>query len=204
MFLHIKTNKQLNIQARVESNGTLMQISHDDLETVGDMVQDLCVFINVTELIPDTIDFPKEIEDATELIQNIDEYDKLRGHFSANIAESVNQAKAFVVKGEFSLMLGDMASLKKNYTIVQQENGNLIGEYMKRRNNHEELVKSLKELNNFIRKSSNLRVGPAKGSIGKSIIPSKPYIIYLVSKSRAAIKDKKTIDVIKICLSSAK
>ena len=75
------------------------------------------------------------------MIENISEYDKLRGHFSANIAESVNNAKVFVVKGEFSMMLGDMSTLKKNYSIVQQENGNLIAEYMKRRNNHEELIK---------------------------------------------------------------
>lgn len=167
MLMHVKTGHQLMIQCRSESDGTLMQISNDDLETVGDMIQDLASYINVTELKPEIIDFPVELAEITELIENIDEYDKLRGHFSANIAESVNNAKAFVVKGEFSLMLGDMASLKKNYTIVQQENGNLIGEYIKRRNNHEELVKSLKELNNFIRKASNLRIGASKSGIGR-------------------------------------
>jgi hypothetical protein len=143
MLLHVKTNTQLIVQARSESDGTLLQISYDDLETVGDIIQDLSNFIKVTELKPETIDFPIEKERATELIENIVEYDKLRSHFSANIAESVNNAKVFVVKGEFSLMLGDMDSLKKNYTVVQQENGNLITEYMKRRNNHEELVKYL-------------------------------------------------------------
>lgn len=141
MLLHVKTNTQLIVQARNESDGTLLQISYDDIETVGDMIQDLSIFIKITELKPESIDFPVEKEKATELIENIIEYDKLRSHFSANIAESVNNAKVFVVKGEFSLMLGDMDTLKKNYTIVQQENGNLITEYMKRRNNHEELVK---------------------------------------------------------------
>ena len=123
--------------------------------------------MSIDELEPENIDCPYDTQMATELIENIQEYDKLRGHFSANIAESVNNAKAFVVKGEFSLMLGDMASVKKNYTVVQQENGSLIGEYIQRRNNHEELVNSLKELNNFIRKASNLRLGPSKGAIGK-------------------------------------
>lgn len=167
MLLHVRNNAQLIVQARSESDGTLIQISYDDLETVGDMVQDLCTFIKVTELKPESIDFPSEKQKALELVENISEYDKLRNHFSANIAESVNNAKVFVVKAEFSLMLGDMSSLKKNYSIVQQENGNLIAEYMKRRNNHEELVKSLKDLNNFIRKASNLRVGTTKNQIGK-------------------------------------
>lgn len=169
MLLHVRNNAQLIVQARNESDGTLLQISYDDLETVGDMIQDLCVFIKITELKPESIDFPGEKQKALELVENISEYDKLRNHFSANIAESVNNAKVFVVKAEFSLMLGDMTSLKKNYSIVQQENGNLIAEYMKRRNNHEELVKSLKDLNNFIRKASNLRVGSTKNQIGKCL-----------------------------------
>lgn len=41
MLLNVKTNAQLIVQARSESDGTLMQISYDDIETVGDMVQDL-------------------------------------------------------------------------------------------------------------------------------------------------------------------
>lgn len=185
MLLNVKTNCQLIVQARSESDGTLMQISYDDIETIGDMIQDLCTFIKVDELIPEKIDFPYEKEQITELIENIIEYDNLRGHFAANIAESINNAKVFVVKGEFSIMLGDMASVKKNYSIVHQENGNLIAEYLKRRNNHEELVKSLKDLNNFIRKASNLRMGAAKNKI--------------VADSRDAIKNKKTMDVVKIC-----
>ena len=184
MLLNVKTNWQLIVQSRSESDGTLLQISYDDIETVGDMIQDLWSFIKVDELIPEKIDFPIERGQVTELIENIVEYDQLRNHFSANIAESINNAKVFVVKAEFSLMLGDMSSLKKNYSIVHQENGNLIAEYLKRRNNHEELVRSLKELNNFIRKASNLRMGDAKNKI--------------VSSCREAIKNKKTIDVVKI------
>ena len=71
----------------------------------------------------------------------------------------MNNLKVFVVKAETSLMLGDMSSMKKYYATVQQENGNLIGEYLKRRNNHEDLLVNLRELNNIIRKASNLRLG---------------------------------------------
>jgi Bardet-Biedl syndrome 2 protein len=56
-------------------------------------------------------------------------------------------------------MVDIRTGVKKNYATVQQENGNLIGEYLKRRNNHEELLKNLRELNNIIRKASNLRAG---------------------------------------------
>lgn len=184
MLLNVKTNAQLIVQARSESDGTLMQISYDDIETVGDMIQDMCQFITVDELSPELIDFPIEKKSITELVETVAELDQLRDHFSANIAESINNAKVFVVKGEFSLMLGDMASLKKNYTVVQQENGNLIGEYLKRRNNHEELLKSLNNLKDFIRKASNLHYGPPKNKI--------------VAASREAIKEKRMQDIVKI------
>lgn len=85
-------------------------------------------------------------------------------------------------------MLGDMGSVKKNYSVVQQENGNLIGEYIKRRNNHEELLRCLNSLKDFIRKASNLHYGPIKNKI--------------VASSREAIKNKKMADIIKICLSN--
>ena len=59
-------------------------------------------------------------------------------------------------------MIADIENMKKSYAVVQQENGTLIGEYLKRTNNHQDLVRSLKELNNMIRNASNLRVGSSQ------------------------------------------
>ena len=83
----------------------------------------------------------------------------MKTHFSANIAESIANLKCFIVKGEASLMINDVESMRKSYAVVQQENGTLIGEYLKRTNNHQDLISCLKELNNMIRNASNLRVG---------------------------------------------
>jgi Bardet-Biedl syndrome 2 protein len=52
--------------------------------------------------------------------------------------------------------------MKRAYAQVQQENGTLVGEYLKRTNNHQELINSLKELNAMIRNASNLRVGASQ------------------------------------------
>ena len=84
----------------------------------------------------------------------------MKTHFAANIADSIQNLKVAVVKAEASLLIYDIPGLRKNYALVQQENGNLIGEYLKRTNNHSELVQTLKELNNMIRQASNLRLGP--------------------------------------------
>jgi len=67
-----------------------------------------------------------------------------------------------VVKAEASLIIKDIKSMRNHYALVQQENGALIGEYIKRANNHQDLVKTLKELNGMIRNAANLRLGTAQ------------------------------------------
>ena len=62
-------------------------------------------------------------------------------------------------------MITDMEGMKKSYATVHSENGALIGEYMKRQKNHEALLAALKELNGFIRKASNLRIGSAQKQV---------------------------------------
>jgi Ciliary BBSome complex subunit 2, C-terminal len=47
--------------------------------------------------------------------------------------------------------------MKKMYSNLYIENRNLVGELLKRNNNHEALVSSLKQINNMINKASNLR-----------------------------------------------
>jgi hypothetical protein len=43
-----------------------------------------------------------------ELASDIKDFDDMRNHFNANIAENMNNLKAFVVKSEYSLILNDM------------------------------------------------------------------------------------------------
>lgn len=43
-----------------------------------------------------------------EIAEKIEEMNNLRGHFSANISETINNLKVFIVKAEASLMIGDM------------------------------------------------------------------------------------------------
>lgn len=84
--------------------------------------------------------------------------------------------------------------MRKAYAAVEQENGALVGEYTKRSNNHEELVKSLKELNNYIRKASNMRVGPhQKRVVAESrecIRSNTTQKIPMVSKNREVTKHR--------------
>lgn len=70
-----------------------------------------------------------------------------------------------VVKAEASLIINDIVGMRRNYAMVQQENGTLVGEYIKRTNNHKDLVSTLKELNSMIRSASNIRIGQASKTV---------------------------------------
>merc|ERR1711957_1131758 len=66
------------------------------------------------------------------------------------------------VKAEDYRMLADMSNLKKVFSSLQQTNSDLIAEYNKRANNHQQLLSQLKEVNMMIQKAAKLRVGPPK------------------------------------------
>ena len=90
------------------------------------------------------VHIPSDAKVLTHNLDRIKESNSLKTHFAANIADSIQNLKVAVVKAEASLMINDIAGMRKNYAMVQQENGTLIGEYIKRTNNHTELVSNLK------------------------------------------------------------
>lgn len=62
-------------------------------------------------------------------------------------------------------MIDDIDGVRRNYAAVIAENGALVGAYTQRSNNHIELLKSLKQLNNLIRMAAALRVGEASKAV---------------------------------------
>jgi|LauGreDrversion4_2_1035121.scaffolds.fasta_scaffold1523958_1 hypothetical protein len=68
----------------------------------------------------------------------------LKTHFAANMQENMNNLKASIVRAEASHMIDDIDGLRKHYANVLAENGALLGEYQKRTNNHQDLLKDLK------------------------------------------------------------
>lgn len=56
----------------------------------------------------------------------------------------------------------DMETMRRSYTDLYSLNNQLIGSYNVRSKSHEDLLASLKEVNQMIQKAANLRVGSAK------------------------------------------
>lgn len=58
-----------------------------------------------------------------------------------------------------------LQSMSRHYAELFKLNNQLIGEYVKRSNNHQALLEALKEVNHTIQKAANLRMGQAKTKV---------------------------------------
>merc|ERR1711862_426983 len=103
-----------------------------------------------------------EMEKFKSVLLKVDEYNVVRLKLTAEMADSSNLVKALIVKAEDYRMLNDMTNLKKVFSSLQQTNSDLIAEYTKRANNHQQLLDQLKEVNMMIQKAAKLRVGNPK------------------------------------------
>eukprot|EP00742_Colponemidia_sp_Colp-10_P006121 GILJ01006549.1.p1 GENE.GILJ01006549.1~~GILJ01006549.1.p1 ORF type:complete len:712 (+),score=127.24 GILJ01006549.1:705-2840(+) len=159
-FLSLRDNKPLIIRMAQPEGGKVV-IKTDDMDLAGELVQDLAASLQLSEL-ESFAEFPSEMEKFKNVLVKVDEHNAVRLRLTAEMADSSNLVKTLVVKAEDSRILGDMDTLKKIYGNLQQLNGDLIGEYIKRSNNHSELLESLKDVNQMIQRAAKLRVGNAK------------------------------------------
>merc|ERR1711985_72961 len=130
-------------------------------------MQDFCQFLQITEL-ESIAHFPEEMEKFKSVLMKVDEYNAVRLKLTAEMADSSNLVKALIVKDEDYRMLSDMGNLKRVFSSLQSTNGDLIAEYNKRANNHQQLLNQLKEVNMMIQKAAKLRVGTPKTRVVSS------------------------------------
>ncbi|KAL9649660.1 hypothetical protein ABK040_003337 [Willaertia magna] len=161
----------------------VMIVYVDDMETAGDIFQDICSFLSIKEL-DSKCDFPVEFERFEKVVQSVEEYNSNRLKMTAEMADNSQLIKALVIKAEDARILGDMKSMKNMYNELYGANKGLIGEYIKRSNNHNELLSSLKEVNQMIQKAARLRIGEAKNRV--------------VAECRKAIKNNNIMSLFKI------
>lgn len=96
----------LQICIHTSENGKCM-IKSNDMETAGDILQDLISFMNVKEL-ESVADFPEEIEKFKMIIKEVEDYNAARLHITGDIADAVGNVKMFLVKAEDARLLSDM------------------------------------------------------------------------------------------------
>lgn len=105
-FINLYDGKSLIIDINTQLEGKVL-IKTDSMEVAGDIVQDLCSIMNITDL-ESSADFPKEMEELKLVIKKVNDYNEVRLHLAADMAEAIRNAKVFVVKAEDARILGDM------------------------------------------------------------------------------------------------
>lgn len=105
-FINLYDGKALIIDINTQLEGKVL-IKTDSMEVAGDIVQDLCSIMNITDL-ESSADFPKEMEELKLVIKKVNDYNEVRLHLAADMAEAIRNAKVFVVKAEDARILGDM------------------------------------------------------------------------------------------------
>jgi len=158
------------------TDGGQMVISTNSMELAGELVQDLSKYLGLQDLESEA-DFPDEMKGFTGVLERVEEHNSIRLRLSAEIADSSNMVKTLVVKAEDARILNDVDLMAKMYSALFDLNRELIGEYRKRATNHQELLKTLKDVNQMIQKAARLRCGPSKAQV--------------VADSRKAIKGNK-------------
>lgn len=105
-FINLYDGKPLIIDINTQLEGKVL-IKTDSMDVAGDIVQDLCSIMNITDL-DSNADFPKEMEELKLVIKKVNDYNEVRLHLAADMAEAIRNAKVFVVKAEDARILGDM------------------------------------------------------------------------------------------------
>lgn len=136
----------LFISASIVGNATEVVFQLDGMELAGDLIQDMCKFLNITEL-DSTSKFPIEMAELSELVGQISEYNSSRNRLQADMADDSQRVKALVVRAEDSRLMVDMESMRRAYTELYGLNCQLIAGYSTRAANHEGLMTCLKQMN---------------------------------------------------------
>lgn len=70
-----------------------------------------------------------------------------------------------MIRAEDARLMPDMDTMRRSYTDLNSLNAQLISGYNIRAQNHENLLRSLKEVNQMIQKAANLRFGKYKSRV---------------------------------------
>ncbi|VBB27520.1 unnamed protein product [Acanthocheilonema viteae] len=154
-FISLRNNEPLIIE--MDENGKVI-IQNNDIELVGNIIQSIAETFGIAE-IQTTAQFPHEIAKLNDITEKLYEMYIMRDRLSVTIAERCNSIKEMLVRAEDARTISQFRLMSKYYQKMHTLNQAMIAEHQIRCNNHEELLKLLRNLNKIIEHGSRLRVG---------------------------------------------
>ena len=103
-----------------------------------------------------TCDFPDDFYNIETLLGKADGLQTVRQRLSAEMADNSGLIRTFIVRAEDSRLMMDMKNMRKWYSQLYDLNRDLIAGYKIRCTNHQELMDTLKQVNQVIQKAGRL------------------------------------------------
>jgi len=169
------------LQIHMDSNG--VRITTEDIEIAGSIIQSLCSALSINQLQSEA-SFPQYMQKVQETMSFIDNVQSSAKKLSAEMSEHSNLIKSFIVRTEDSRIIEDIEGMRRGLIELQQMSNVVVNSYKIRCSNHQQLIDSLKFVNQLIQKCAQLRIGKFKTQV--------------ISQSREAIKNSQTSTLIKI------
>ncbi|XP_076802841.1 BBSome complex member BBS2-like [Clavelina lepadiformis] len=148
---------------KMDQSGQI-EITTDNLELAGDFIQSLASFLNLEHL-QTTAHIPMHLKRLEELIETVDNLHVVTQKLAAEMTDHSNLIRSLVVRAEDARLQEDITNMRKGYIELHELNRDLINGYHVRSTNHDELVKSLKLVNQIIQKAAQLRVGKYQSQV---------------------------------------
>lgn len=160
-FVSLLDGSAINISLQPEG---FIKIYCDDMELVGDVVQDLCSWLQLHD-VASTAEFPECMEEFKQVLGNVLKHDAMRVKLAASMADASNVIKTLVIKAEDARLLGDTKTMSQHYLELYKLNKELLGTHTERADNHQQLLSNLKLVNQMIQKAARLRCGTHKAQV---------------------------------------
>ncbi|VDK75096.1 unnamed protein product [Litomosoides sigmodontis] len=152
-FISLRSNEPVSIE--IDGNGKVI-IQSKDMELVGNIIQSIAESLVISE-IQTIAQFPLEIARLNDITEKLHEMYIMRDRLSATIAERSSAIKEMLVRAEDARTIRQLRLMNKYYQKMHTLNHAMIAEHKIRCNNHQELLKLLRNLNKIIEQGSRLR-----------------------------------------------
>ncbi|RZF34924.1 hypothetical protein LSTR_LSTR011418 [Laodelphax striatellus] len=141
-----------------------LTVGTENMSLAADIVQSLASYLNITQL-QTYAEFPKAFDQLKDCLNRVAELQQNATKMAASVADSSNLIRSLVVQAEDARLLQCLKDMREFYTELYQVNEEMINTHTVRRNNHEQLLEALRQINLIIQQAARLRVGKPKSDI---------------------------------------
>lgn len=169
-FLAIRDSSLLCLRFD-EKTGNL-DIHTDNVDLAGEIVQSLvsdCLAPEGQSIdsldIDSTAVYPSVVNTIKELVAKVEDLQSVRSQLAADIADSSSLVKSLLIRAEDARLLKQYQMMRSLYLDLQSVNRELLNGFRIREKNQSDLVTTLKQINLWIQRMGNTRVGRYKNDL---------------------------------------